>query len=221
MDVEELEVSELVLVVEAGVEKVEAETKAAEGVKIGVPLGKEPGVFVFAGDGIAFAAEHEAVSGFDKGAEIGAGTRHDEEAEVLIEFLGEVGEPEEFAVLGLEGEIVEDDFIAGKDGGFAGAEPEVWVFDIVSGDSGVFTDEKAASIFLYDAEFSGFHEDGVDSRSELAGVEGFPVDIVGGGLSSIDDAVLVEADVSGKADETVGDVPDRAVGGGLEVGVGF
>ena len=120
MNIVELEPAELVACIEAGIEEVDSETKAFVGVEIGVPLGKEPGVFLFTCFRIAFAAEHDAVAILHEDPEIGLGTGNDEVSEIGVKRLGEIGQPEEIPFADLEVEIVEDDFVAREDGGAFG-----------------------------------------------------------------------------------------------------
>ena len=77
-------------------------------------------------------------------------------AELAIERLGEIGQPENRGVAGIDAEVLENDFLAGIDAGFTGPDPVVGLLHVMGGDGGVMAHEDLPSIDFPCGELAGF-----------------------------------------------------------------
>ena len=166
-----------------------------------MPAGQQPGVLVrIAGFGLVIAVEHDAVGIEDVGTPARAGTGHDVVAEIGVERLAQIGQPEHGRVAGVNLQIVEHDPIIRIDRHFFGAEPILGILDVVGGDAGVFAHIDLRVAALFEGEFVGFQEDRVQRRAHAGGVEEFPFVKIDGPRPAVHPVFLIDGNIAEEGD---------------------
>ena len=85
------------------------------------------------------------------------------------------------------------------------------ILDVVSRDSGIFSHVGNSIGSLHGSESARLKENRSDASAEAFGVEFFLIEAVNGGVSPEDDAILVDANISGDRDHPILLVEHRAI----------
>ena len=181
-----------------------------------MPAGKQPGVFVFAGDLVGLSAEHDAVAVEQKNAPARTRTGDEVITQLGIQRLAQVGQPEYRHLADIQAEVIEDDLVARIDRRLPRADPEIRVLHIVRGDAGILADENHFAVPVLGGEFPRFQQDRVQRRAQPARVEKFSGVEIHRPVAALEDISLINADVAKHRYGFRLAVPDRAVGEDFE-----
>ena len=132
-------------------------------------------------------------------------------AELRIERLAEVGQPEYGSITRVELQVLEGDLFPRVNRRPVGAHPVVGILHIMGGDARIFADEDRPAAIGFSGEFPRFQEDRIHRDPQAGGIERSGLVEINGTVAALEQVALVNGDVAMKCDRLILEIEVRAV----------
>ena len=137
-------------------------------------------------------------------------------AELRIERLAQVGQPENGGIARVELQVLESDLIPGINRGAVGAHPIVRMLHIMPGYARVLAHKDRPAAGGYRAEFPRLQQDGIHRNPQAGGIQRPGFVEIDGTVAALEHVALVNGDVTVESDGLALEIDVRPVGENLQ-----